>query len=48
MGTIFSSTLDTVGPMRLKKVKEKNTAPWYNSITHAIKRETRNLERKWR
>jgi len=46
MGTIFSSTL--VAPMRLKKVREKNTAPWYNSITHAIKRETRNIERKWR
>jgi len=48
MGTIFSSTLDTVAPMRLKKVREKSTAPWYNSITRAIKRETRNLERKWR
>ncbi|XP_051725975.1 uncharacterized protein LOC127499619 [Ctenopharyngodon idella] len=48
MCTTFTSTLDTVAPMRLKKVREKNTVPWYNSITHAIKRETRNLERKWR
>ncbi len=48
MCTTFTSTLDTVAPMRLKKVREKNTVPWYNNITHAIKRETRNLERKWR
>jgi len=31
-----------------KKVREKSTAPWYNSITHAIKSETRNLENKWK
>ncbi|XP_051752902.1 uncharacterized protein LOC127514258 [Ctenopharyngodon idella] len=48
MCTTFTSTLDTVAPMRLKKVREKNTVPWYNNITHAIKRETRDLERKWR
>jgi len=40
--------LDIVAPIRLKKVREKTKAPWYNSATHAIKRETRNLERKWK
>jgi len=43
---MFSSTLDIVAPFRLKKVREKTKAPWYNRATHAIKRETRNLERK--
>jgi len=48
LSTIFTSTLDIVAPIRLKKVREKIKAPWYNSATHAIKRETRNLERKWK
>ena len=46
MSTIFSSTLDIVAPIRLKKVREKTKAPWYNSVTHVLKRETRILERK--
>jgi len=46
LSTIFSSTLEIVAPIRLKKDREKTTAPWYNSAMHAIKRETRNLERK--
>ena len=45
---IFTSTLDTVAPVRLQKVRDKTLAPWYNSHTHTLKRETRNLERKWR
>ncbi len=41
MGTIFSNTLETVAPIKLKKVREK-------LATHSLKKETRNLERKWR
>ncbi len=48
MGTIFSNTLETVAPTKLKKVREKHAAPWYNSYTHSLKKETRNLEGKWR
>ncbi len=48
MGTIFSNTLETVAPVKLKKVREKRAAPWYNSYTHSLKKETRILERKWR
>ncbi|XP_058241014.1 uncharacterized protein LOC131349392 [Hemibagrus wyckioides] len=42
IGNIFTSTLDTVAPIRLKKVRDKTPAPWYNSHTHALKRATRN------
>ncbi len=48
MGTIFSNTLETVAPIKLKKVREKRAAPWYNSYDNSLKKETRNLERKWR
>ncbi len=48
MGTILSNTLETVAPIKLKKVREKRAAPWYNSYTHSLKKEIRNLERKWR
>ncbi len=48
MGTIFSNTLETVAPIKLKKVREKCAAPWYNSYANSLKKETRNLERKWR
>ncbi len=48
MGTIFSNTLETVAPIKLKKVREQRAAPWYNSYTHSLKKETRILERKWR
>ncbi len=48
MGTIFSNTLETVAPIKLKKVREKCAGPWYNSYTHSLKKETRNLERKRR
>ncbi len=48
MGTVFSNTLETVALIKLKKVREKRAAPWYNSYTHSLKKETRNLERKWR
>ncbi len=48
MGNIFSNMLETVSPIKLKKVREKRAAPWYNSYTHSLKKETRILERKWR
>ncbi len=48
MGTIFSDTLETVAPIKLKKVREKRAAPWYNSYTNSLKKETHNLECKWR
>ncbi len=48
MGTIFSNMLETVAPIKLKKVREKHAAPCYNSYTHSLKKETHNLERKWR
>ncbi len=48
MGTIFSNMLETVAPIKLKKVREKHAAPWYNSYTHSLKKETHILERKWR
>ncbi len=42
MGSIFSNTLETVAPIKLKKVREKRAAPWYSSYTHSLKKETRN------
>ncbi|KAI5086096.1 hypothetical protein C0J45_23484, partial [Silurus meridionalis] len=45
---ILTSTLDTIAPIRLKKVREQTPAPWYNSHMHALKRTASNLERKWR
>ncbi len=48
MGTIFSNTLETVEAIKLKKVREKSAVPWYSSYTHSLKKETRNLEHKWR
>ncbi len=29
-------------------MREKRAAPWYNSYTHSLKKETRILEREWR
>ncbi len=48
MGTIFSNTLETVAPIKLKRLEKKRAAPWYNSYTHSLKKETHILERKWR
>ncbi len=36
--SLFSSTLDTVAPLRLRKIKEKSPTPWYNEHTQALKR----------
>ncbi len=48
MVTIFSNTLETVAPIKLKEVREKHAASWYNIYTHSLKKETRNIECKWR
>ncbi len=48
MNSLFSSTLDTVAPLRLRKIKEKSPTPWYNEHTHTLKRAARKMERSWR
>ncbi len=45
MDTLFSSTLDTVAPLRLRKIKEKSPTSWYNEHTCALKRAARKMER---
>ncbi len=47
MDSLFSSTLDTVTPLRLRKIKEKSPTPWYNEHTRAIKRAAWKMERSW-
>ncbi|KAI2665191.1 putative RNA-directed DNA polymerase from transposon BS [Labeo rohita] len=41
-------TLDTVAPLRLRKIKENSPTPWYNEHTRALKRAARKMERSWR
>ncbi len=48
MDSLFSSTLDTVAPLRLRKIKEKSPTPWYNEHTRTLKRAIRKMERSWR
>ncbi len=48
MDSLFSSTLDTVAPLRLRKTKEKSPTLWYNEHTRALKRAARKMERSWR
>ncbi len=48
MNSLFSSTLDTVAPLRLRKFKEKSPTPWYNEHTRTLKRAARKMERSWR
>ncbi len=48
MDSLFSSTLDTVAPLRLKKIKEKSLTPWYNEHTHTLKRAAWKMELSWR
>ncbi len=43
MGTIFSNTLETVAPIKLK-----TCCTMVQQLYHSLKKETRNLERKWR
>ncbi len=35
MDSLFSSTLDMVAPLHLRKIKEKSPTPWYNEHTRA-------------
>ncbi|KAI2653251.1 hypothetical protein H4Q32_006658 [Labeo rohita] len=46
--SLFSRTLDTVAPLRLRKIKENSPTPWYNEHTRALKRAARKMERSWR
>ncbi len=48
MDSLFSSTLDTVAPLRLRKIKENSQTPWYNEHTRTLKRAARKMERSWR
>ncbi len=48
MDSLFSSTLDMVAPLHLRKIKEKNPTPWYNEHTRALKRAPQKIERSWR
>ncbi len=48
MESLFSSTLDTVAPLRLRKIKEKSPTPWYNEHTRAVKRAARKMGHSWR
>ncbi len=48
MDSLFSSTLDTVAPLRLRKIKEKSPTPWYNEHTRTLKRAARKMEHSWR
>ncbi len=47
MDSLFSSTLYTVAPLRLRKIKEKSPTPWYNEHTRAIKRAAWKMECRW-
>ncbi len=38
MDSLFSSTLDTVAPLRLRMIKEKSQTLWYNEHTQALNR----------
>ncbi|XP_052444554.1 uncharacterized protein LOC127986312 [Carassius gibelio] len=48
MDSLFSSMLNTVAPLRLRKVKENSLTPWYNEHTRTLKRAARKMERSWR
>ncbi len=48
MDSFFSSTLDTVAPLRLRKIKENTPTPWYNEHTRALQRAARKMELSWR
>ncbi len=48
MNSLFSSTLDTVAPLRLRKIKEKSPTPWYNEHIRTLKRADWKMEHSWR
>ncbi len=44
MDYLFSSTLDVVAPLCLRKIKEKSPTLWYNEHTHGLKRAAQKME----
>ncbi len=48
MDSLFSSTLDTVAPLHLRRIKEKSPTPWYNEHTRTLKRAAWKMECSWR
>ncbi len=43
MDFLFSSTLDTVAPLRLRKINENSLTPWYNEHTRTLKRAAQKM-----
>ncbi len=41
-------TLDTVAPLRLRKIKENSPTTWYNEHTRALNRAAREMELSWK
>ncbi len=48
MDSLFSSTLDMVASLRLRKIKEKSPTLWYNEHTRALKRAACKMGCSWR
>ncbi|XP_049331164.1 uncharacterized protein LOC125799151 [Astyanax mexicanus] len=46
--TVLRSNLDRVAPTKIKQIRDKKLAPWYNDHTRTLKQTARNFERKWR
>ncbi len=44
MDSLLSSTLDTISPLCLRKIKENSLIPWYNEHTRTLKRAARKME----
>ncbi|XP_056593208.1 uncharacterized protein LOC130412099 isoform X1 [Triplophysa dalaica] len=44
----FSEILDTVAPLRLKKIKNSSPTPWYNEHTQTLKKASRKMERNFK
>uniref|UniRef100_A0A4W6G917 Reverse transcriptase domain-containing protein n=1 Tax=Lates calcarifer TaxID=8187 RepID=A0A4W6G917_LATCA len=42
------TTLDSIVPLKMKTIKRKRQAPWFNSQTRTLKQTARRLERVWR
>ena len=45
---VLCRTLDTIAPLKKRKVCSKKLVPWSNDHTHALKKASRQLECKWR
>ena len=41
-------TLDTIAPLKKKKINQERQAQWFNTQTHELKLTSRKLERRWR